>query len=191
MYIPAKENSITSNPSLIQTFDGLGQKVGYELNCIRIGIVQAFYPEDLTVDVQIANKKTIGQNKDGTQVVIDYPLIRAKVCYSNPFITFPINQGEECLLLFSDREIESWFINGGVNAESYPRMHELTDCIAIFGLRSLPNMIEILQDCLHLFHPTKVFADNFHASNGASGSIIDSNGKTLATIVDGIVTEIF
>ena len=152
MYIPAKANSLTSTPNWIQTLDGVCKKTAYELNCVRIGIVQTFYPEDLTVDVLIANKKTVKLNKDGTQVTADYPLIRAKVVYCNPFETFPISEGDECVMLFSDREIESWFINGGVNPEGYPRMHEKTDAVAIFGIRSLPKMISILTDALHLFY---------------------------------------
>ena len=58
----------------------------------------------------------------------------------------------ECILLFNDREIETWFINGGSNIQAYPRMHDLTDAVAIVGIRSLPQMIQILTDCLHLFY---------------------------------------
>lgn len=152
MYIPSKNNSIVGTPNWIQTLDGLKRQTAHELNCMRIGIVQKVYNDDLTVDVLIANKKTLSLNEDGTQNVKDFPLIRAKIVYCNPFITCPINQGDECVLLFSDREIESWFINGGVNPEGYPRMHALTDCVALFGIRSIPNMISILTNCLHLFY---------------------------------------
>lgn len=152
MYIPSKNNSIVGAPSWIQTLDGVKRQTGYELNCMRIGIVQTFYPEDLTVDVQIANKKTLNLNADGTQNVTDFPVVRAKVVYCNPYETFPIYAGDECVLLFADRELESWFINGEVNAEGYPRMHSITDCTAIFGIRSLPKMIQILTNCLHLFY---------------------------------------
>ena len=205
MYIPSKNNSITGASSWIQTLDGIKRQTAYELNCVRIGIVQEFYPDDLTVDVLIANKKTLNLNIDGTQNVKDFPLIRAKVIYCNPFITCPINQGDECVLLFSDREIENWFINGGVNPIGYPRMHDLTDAVAVFGIRSLPKMISILSDCLNFFYGTSnialssdhininadtVQASNFHAMNGVTGSIVDSNGKKLAEVVDGIMTEI-
>lgn len=205
MYIPSKNNSIVGTPNWIQILDGLKRQTAHELNCMRIGIVQAFYPEDLTVDVLIANKKTLSLNNDGTQNVRDFPLVRAKVVYCNPFLTCPINQGDDCVLLFSDREIETWFINGGVNAEGYPRMHSITDAVAIFGIRSLPKMISILADCLNLFYGTSnialssdhininadtVQASNFHATNGATGSLVDSNGKKLADVVDGIITDI-
>lgn len=198
MYIPSKNNSIVGTPNWIQTLDGVKRQGAYETNCMRIGIVQNVYYDDLTVDVLIANKKTISLNTDGTQNVKDFPLIRAKIVYCNPFITCPINAGDECVVLFADREIESWFINGAVNPEAYPRMHALTDCVALFGIRSIPNMIQALTNCLHLFYgnnsiqigESNITATNFHALNGATGAIVDSNGKKLAEVVDGIVTEI-
>ena len=180
-----------ARPDLSNVIKYANLKNASELNCLRIATVVEFHPEDLTVTVNLLNKKILGMNKDGTPNVRDYALIRAKVCFCNPYITNPINVGDDCIVLFSDREIESWFINGDAQPVNYTRMHDMTDAFAIFGIRSLPKMIEIVADCLHLTHPTKVLADNFHASNGASGNLVDSQGKTLATVVDGIITEIF
>lgn len=191
MELPNNFHYKTATPDLSNVIKYANLKNASELNCLRIATVVEFHPEDLTVTVNLLNKKTLGQNKDGTPNVRDYALIRAKVCFCNPYITNPINVGDDCIVLFSDREIESWFINGDAQPVNYTRMHDMTDAFAIFGIRSLPKMIEIVADCLHLTHPTKVLADNFHASNGASGSLIDSQGKTLATVVDGIITEIF
>lgn len=205
MEFPNKFNQLSTPSDLTQALEGVSTQTAYELNCARIGIVQAFHAEDLTVDVLIANKKGIGYNLNGSPIVRDYAQIRAKIVFCNPFISCPINAGDECILLFSDREIESWFINGGVNPLGYQRMHDLTDAVAIFGIRSLPKMISILADCLNLFYGTSnialssdhininadtVQASNFHAMNGATGALVDSNGKKLADVVDGIITEI-
>lgn len=216
MYIPSKSNSITGQPNWLQIMAGIIQKAGYELNCMRIGIVNAFYPEDLTVDVQIVNKKTLELNKDGTQNVMDFPVIRAKICYCSPNITYPINPGDECVLLFSDREIESWFINGDVNPEGYPRMHSLTDAVALFGIRSLPQMISIATDALQLFYGSSVLqisnndisvntqtlgifgntvqegsitATSLNATSAATGTFQTADSKTV-TVTNGIITAI-
>lgn len=143
---------MTNTPDLFQALKASQNNLSNSLNCVRIGIIQKFYEENLTAEVLIANKKLLGLNRDGSQILQDYPPIYAKVCYCNPFQTFPLTQGMECILLFADREIESWFINGGVNPLSYTRVHDKTDAIAILGIRSLPNMINILTDCLHLFY---------------------------------------
>lgn len=206
MQIPNSFSQLSNKADIIQVIKNACAQNAQKLNCMRIGIIKEFYPDSLTVKVLIANKKVIGQNPDGTQKVRDYAPIIAKVCYANTFCTFPITEGMECILLFSDREIESWFINGSVNPRGYERMHDLTDAVAIVGIRSLPKMIKILADCLNLFYGTSNIAlsenlinitaetvqvANFQAMNGASGSLVDSQGKTLATVKHGIITEIF
>ncbi len=152
MRIPNKFNQLASKPDIMQVIKSATLQNAQQLNCMRIGIIQEFYPESLTAKVLLVNKKTIGQNPDGTQNVRDYAPIIAKVCYCNPFCTSPLTQGMECIVLFSDREIESWFINGDTNPRGYERMHDMTDAVAIVGIRSLPQMIQILTDCLHLFY---------------------------------------
>ena len=137
---------------LYQTLKMSNNNLAENLNCVRIGIVQEFYSDNLTCMVKIASKKVIKYNQDGTQTVRDYAPIFAKVCYCNPFETFPLKEGDEVVLLFNDRELETWFINGQANLENHQRMHDLTDCIAIAGIRSIPKMIQILTDALHLFY---------------------------------------
>ena len=216
MYIPSKNNSIVGTPNLTQTLDGYKRQGAYETNCMRIGIVRNVYYDDLTVDVQIANKKTLNINQDGTQNVADFPIVRAKIVYCNPFITNPIAAGDECVLIFADREIESWFISGDVSPEGYPRMHALTDCVALFGIRSLPKMITALTDCLHLFYGTSniqlkdtsidittptvnvvgnttqtgvITATSLNATSAATGTFRSADSKTI-TVNNGIITSI-
>ncbi len=223
MYISSKFNKYSAPADLIQTLKSNSESTAAKINCMRIGVVQEFYPENLTVQVKIADKKVIGLNPDGSQILKEYPLIYAKVCYCNPFLTYPLMQGMECILLFNDREIETWFINGGSNIQAYPRMHDLSDAIAIVGIRSLPNMIQILTDCLHLFYGQSdlqikdeninlntgtlnitantfqtgdttqdgtITATSLNATSAASGDLVDSQGKVIAKVTNGIVTSI-
>lgn len=152
MQIPDRFQEYILPANLTQTLKSAGNNAALSINCMRIAIIQEFYPENLTAQVKLVDKMVRGLNPDGSQVLQEYPPIYAKVCYCNPFCTFPLTQGMECILLFNDREIETWFINGGSNIQAYPRMHDLTDAIAIVGIRSLPQMIQILTDCLHLFY---------------------------------------
>lgn len=152
MQIPNKFTQFVLPADLTQTLMSAGSKTASDINCMRIGVIQEFYPDNLTAQVKLVDKKNIGLNPDGSQILREYPPIYAKVCYCNPFTTFPLTQGMECIVLFNDREIETWFINGGSNIQAYPRMHDLTDAIAIVGIRSLPMMIQVLTDCLHLFY---------------------------------------
>jgi protein gp138 len=57
-------------------------------------------------------------------------------------ITLPIQPGDECLLVFSDMQIDSWWQSGGTeNVQSYRRRHNLSDAIAVFGLWSQPRVL--------------------------------------------------
>lgn len=137
---------------ITQTLKSATNNLALNFNCIRIGIVEEFYPNNLTIKVKIASKRVLSYNPDGTQNVRDYAPIFAKVCYCNPFETFPLKKGDEVVLLFNDRELETWFINGQANLQNHDRMHDLSDAIAIAGIRSLPKMIQIMTDALHLFY---------------------------------------
>lgn len=152
MLIPDKFTQFALPADLTQIQEISNSNTAQEMNCIRIGVIQEFYPKNLTAQVRLVDKMLTGLNPDGSQILKEYPPIYAKICYCNPFCTFPLTQGMECVLLFNDRELETWFINGGSNIQAYPRMHDLTDAIAIVGIRSLPQMIQILTDCLHLFY---------------------------------------
>ena len=173
-----------------------------ELNCLRIATVEEVHPEDMTVTVRLLTKRTLGNNQDGTPNVRDYAQIRAKICYCNPFITNPINVGDDCLLLFADREIESWFINGDAQPINHQRMHDLTDAFAIFGIRSLPKMITLLTDCLNLFYgnsgiqikDSSIVINTDKITLGETDCIADGtytihNGSTITT-KNGIITGI-
>lgn len=95
----------------MQVLTALERKIAYStINCVRIGIVEEFNAENLTVKCKIANKLVTGLTPSGVQETRDYPPIYAKVQYlgwGEVGITYPIQAGTEGILLFSDREIES------------------------------------------------------------------------------------
>lgn len=53
----------------------------------------------------------------------------------------PVEVGDECLIIFSDRALNNWFISG----ESAPlpslRMHDISDGFVLVGLNSLQNKL--------------------------------------------------
>lgn len=204
MEIPNEFHYRGCSPDMSSAIRYSGLKLAGDLNCLRIATVEEFHPEDMTVTVRLLNKKTLGQNQDGTPNVTDFSPIRAKICFCNPFITCPIQKGDDCLLLFSDREIESWFINGDAQPVNYTRMHDLTDAFAIFGIRSIPNMIMMLADCLNLFYGNSNIAlsenvlninsptvqiSNLQAMNGDTGTFVSQDNKVV-TVESGIITSI-
>jgi len=56
-------------------------------------------------------------------------------------LTFPLEKGDECLLVFASRCIDGWWAQGGVMQAVEPRMHDLSDGFALVGPVSQPNVL--------------------------------------------------
>ena len=63
------------------------------------------------------------------------------VVYPGGALTFDIVKGDECLILFSERCIDRWYADGGVQDAPIYRMHDLSDGFAVVGPNSLPNLL--------------------------------------------------
>lgn len=114
------------------------------------GIVRSFNPAQGTVVVQPAiNARVLivdpANASQTTQKWVSLPqLLDVPVVFlgGGGFVaTFPIANGDEALVIFASRCIDSWWQNGGIQNQAELRMHDLSDGFAIVGPRSLPKMI--------------------------------------------------
>ena len=197
--------NLKNEPGLMSTLKVFEDALKYnKINCCRVGIVDEYDSETRVAKVTIANKLTLNQNDDGSLVTQNYAPIYAKVLFfgwKDVGITHPVIPGSEGLLLFNDREIESWYINGNINDVAYGRAHDKTDAIFISGLLSLPNMLSTLTNCINIFYKTsniQVFENGItingntvingnlqvNGSINATGDII-ANGISLISHVHG------
>jgi len=106
------------------------------------GIVQAFDPVRLTCSVQpTINGSAIQQ--DGTTKPIQMPLLLdCPVQFpggGGVTLTFPLSPGDEVLVVFASRCIDSWWQLGGVQGQAEMRMHDLSDGFVIPQVRSQPR----------------------------------------------------
>ncbi len=140
--------------SLVDVLKIFEEGIRCRLNCVRVGIISEYNAETRVSKVNIVNKITLSQNSDGTQMVQNYAPVYCKTWFfgwGNVGITHPVLEGQECIILINDRELESWFINGGINQLKYNRNHNFSDSICLVGLTSVPNMTATLQNCLNIF----------------------------------------
>jgi len=108
------------------------------------GIVQSFDATDCTAAVQIA---ILYQNRDKNnnwQNITPSPVIPKAIVQfpgnKNFIYTFPLEAGDEGLLIFADRCVDSWWQSGGVQPQLDIRQHDLTDAIFIPGIKSKGNV---------------------------------------------------
>lgn len=61
----------------------------------------------------------------------------------NAYIHFPLADGDPCFLIFSQRSLDTWQQSGDLVDPADDRRFDLTDCVAIPGVSSEANPIEV------------------------------------------------
>lgn len=135
----------TSKPSMNDVLNEFKSDVGVSYNCVQIGIIEDFDASNQTATIRIAIKKIISEEADGTKVFKEHPLIMQCPVMTyfggNSFISCPIESGDNCIVLFCDRDIDEWLYGGGVQAPNSRRIHDINDAIAIVGIRNFQKSI--------------------------------------------------
>lgn len=133
------------DPSWTDVLNRLKLNLSAEINCIQIGSIQTFDAVTQSASVQLLLKKVVEVQADGTRVFQERPIlldVPVMVLFGgNSFLSMPIAAGDNCIVLFNDREINQWYEKGGVQVPLTYRTHDLSDAIAIVGIRSLQNSI--------------------------------------------------
>lgn len=135
-------------PSLADLMNAVKRQIMLQMNCHAIGRVQSFNALEQTVRATIAYKRKFSRRlPNGTYrtelqdypILVDCPVV--VVGGGSGSLTFPIEEGDECVLLFNDRSIDDWFSSGQVGEVKSLRLHSMSDGIALVGVRSIPNVL--------------------------------------------------
>jgi hypothetical protein len=127
-----------NDPALKDVLMNLKENIFLSLNCVKIGQIFSFNSTEKTAQVQIAFKKVL---QDGSikslPILLDCPVFTIQG--GGGSLSFPITKGDECVVLFSDRNIDNWLKKGGQEAPADFRCHSLSDGIVLVGLNPLTN----------------------------------------------------
>ena len=142
--------SAPSDPTMKDLLDLHEKQVLLNTFCHHIGTIQSFDSDKQVATATVNYKKTyFALNKSTGQydpTLVDYPLMVdcPVICLGggDGSLTFPIEQGDECLILFNDRDIDNWFKGSSTSGVATPRYHSSSDGIIIVGVRSLANVLE-------------------------------------------------
>ena len=204
----------TDTTNLADLLALLEKQIKVSLNCHHVGTIQSFDAEKQTAKVQIAYKKSyLEPNDKGVYIVkdkdypvlVDCPVVVLRGGLAS--LQMPIAEGDECLLLFNDRAIDTWF-QGNLGAKiPNPRLHSMADGFALVGLGSIPNAlsdyptdgarikyansyVEVKSDSIRL-----VIADDsadiiaLEITSDGKIAITNMTGELLSTLVD-LMTDI-
>lgn len=123
----------TALPCIVQSFDATTQSITAQPTT---NVLVKNFP-DATIQGQVT--------PDKTGIWVTPPLLLdVPVLFPNGggyTLTFPIAEGDEALVVFSSRCIDSWWSLGTVSNPTELRSHDLSDGMAIVGLRSKPRFL--------------------------------------------------
>jgi hypothetical protein len=207
-------NQLPNEPELADVLNYHRKGIFLDLNCHHVGTVADFDPTRQVAKVTINYKRTyFYPNALGVvqPVLKDYPLIiDAPVIFLGGggfSLTFPVEPGDECLVLFNDRDIDTWFAGSSSSPNPTGRLHSFSDAIVLVGLRSLPNVIlnpdtdgvavrnrlgttkivvrdDEVEFAVGAF-TLKLGTSSYEVVVGESSLLLDANGVTLSSGVAG------
>ena len=143
-----KNNKAVSEVDLKDVLDLHKKDVMLSMNCHAIGEIQSFDSSKQTCVVKISYCKTFYDRDSSGKYVpryVDYPVLVdcPTVVLSGGLagLSMPIKQGDSCLVLFCDRDIDNWFNGAKSGPPASNRLHSISDGVALVGLRSPANKI--------------------------------------------------
>ena len=115
-----------------------------EIQTSMPAIIQSFDPVKRTCTAQptIRYQMTMFDNTKKwvtLPIIVDIPVIFPS---GGGFtLTFPVKNGDECLLIFASRCIDAWWYSSGVQNQDDIRFHDYSDGFALVGVNSRPKVI--------------------------------------------------
>lgn len=137
--------TIFHEPNLDDLMQTVRDTTSLNINCVNIGKISSFNATLQTAQVQIQIQRVKSQNPDGSTtwnsipLLLDVPVV--VLFGGSAALTFPIQAGDSCIVLFNDRDIDNWFATGQVGNPNTSRYHHLADGIALVGINSMQSAI--------------------------------------------------
>jgi len=111
------------------------------LNTAIVGKIVSFDAATVTAEIQLGVSYKMA---DGTfEQVTNLLEVPIMVLQAGGFsMTFPVKAGDECLVIFQQRDISTWIESGGPIQSVSNRQLDMSDAVAIVGIQSRVNRVQ-------------------------------------------------
>lgn len=181
-------NKMQTEMSMKDLLDLHKRDIMLSLNCHGIATVKTFDSGAMTITAAMNYSKTFYQNNaQGVVVPVlrPYPLlVDCPVVIlggGGCSVTFPIAAGDECLIIFNDRDMDNWIEGATSGPVATNRLHSFSDAIALVGF----------------FAPSSYDATRAVLGNGTTGVGVGpakvkvfNNSTTLNTLLQQLITDL-
>jgi hypothetical protein len=126
-------------PTLNYLLADVQRQTALAINCVQIGTIVKYHAENNTAKVKI-NFKALMKNGQEVKypVLDDCPVF--VISGGDSSLSMPIAADDTCLVLFSDRNIDDWYLTGNIKIPADNRIHSIADGIVLVGIRSLADL---------------------------------------------------
>lgn len=146
----------------------------YSLNKILPARVVSYDDSDNTVNCEIVLKRNVDGNEIDYPVMAQCPVI---ILGAEANITFPIEAGQTCLLMFADRDLDIFWSSGQKKTPNTRRAHAFADAIALIGLRTESEAQPINQNAVQI-------------TGGSKKIAIKNDAQSLKLLIDLLIDTI-
>lgn len=165
-------------------FRNLENKIMQKIRVASPAVISEVDYEKQTLKAQITIREYINGKYIEIPELLDVPFfILGGGDYS---ITMPIKKGDECLIVFGDSCIDSWWQNGDIQNPIDSRRHDLSDGFAIVGFKSQKNKLEDYSDEAFQIRkedeiPLEINDDSIIIKKNETEIIIEEDNITIST----------
>ena len=139
-----------TNYDLADLLAVLENQVMLDLNCHHLGSIVSFDSSTQLATAQVGYQMTqyVANTTTGAFLpqYIDYPPVCGPLVIlggGETNLTFPVSAGDNCVILFNDRDFDTWFQAQSGQRAPVPtaRIHSFSDAVILVGLRAKTNPI--------------------------------------------------
>jgi len=137
---PISYRTMAYDPGIREFGAMLKRNTMHSIRVAMPGTIEDYDPVTCTVTVKPAFSRV---SADGEIVhapgLFDVPVVTIQG--GGVHIKVPIKKDDECLVIFSDEYLDTWFGVGGQQVPALDRSHDIADGIAVVGLNSQSNLL--------------------------------------------------
>lgn len=178
-------------PDLKVVLKELRNDIFATFNCVQIGKIEKVTPAEQTVEISIQIKRAAA---DGTStalpVLVDCPYFVLQG--GGAYIDMPITAGDFCIVLFNDRDIDTWWDTANLADPHSTRKHSLSDGIALVGINPKTAALDMDGSKTRVINPagielngnTKTFVTHTELNTALQG-FVGALNTLFASKLDG------
>ncbi len=123
-------------PKLADLMQSMRLDIFRSMNCVKPGQISSFNPTKKTAEVKVLFKRVLPSGETAEYpLLVDCPVVTMQG--GGAALQLPISAGDQCLLFFSDRNIDNWFQTGAEFPPANSRAHDISDGFALVGVNAL------------------------------------------------------